>query len=279
MYRRIFQRSWREIFQYPEMVLPDVCGLILTIILGLLALHFSGLLGLVLDFQLAAEEKLAGLISYFVEDSGNLVRFFASLAFFSFTTFFLGTGFQVVKYVMFMDAARGKKPGFLRSFIGANRRYYWRFIVLKIAVFLLLAAGFLIALLVSLPLGMYSREAGVGLFILVFIALFAYLMMGVLFAYPMLFLEDIRIRDALRKSFLIGKTHWRKVIATGLISIGIILAAQIVIRILLIPVQEYAVLEFVLNSFLALIPGLWVSYFIFLMCAELRVKALRRSTR
>lgn len=278
MYGRIFKKSWREIFEHPELFLPDVCGLLLTIVLGLLALYFSGLLGLLLNFQLATEDKLAGFISYFFEDSGNLVRFFASVAFFVFATFFLGAGFQVVKYAMFKEASRGKKPGFFRAFIPANRAYYWRFIGLKIAVFVLLAAGFLIALLLSLPVGIYSRVAGVVLFGLAFLVIFAYLMIGLLFAYPALFLENLGIKDGLRKSFLVGRGHWRKVIGTGLIVVGVILAAQIVIRVALIPVEDYVVLEFVLNSFLAVIPGLWMGYFIFLMYAELRnVKTPRRN--
>lgn len=279
MYGRIFKRSWREIFEHPELFLPDVCGLLLTLVLGILALHFSGLLGLVLNFQLAAEEKLAGFISYFFEDSGNRVKFIASVVFFAFATFFLGAGFQVVKYAMFKEASRGKKPGFFRAFIPANRAYYWRFIGMKIAVFLLMiAAGFLIALLLSLPVGIYSRGAGIVLFGLVFLVLFAYLMIGLLFAYPALFLENAGVRDALRKSFVVGRKDWRKVIGTGLIVVGIILAAQIVIQIALIPVEDYAVLKLVLNSFLALIPGLWTSYFIFLMYAELRnVKTPRRN--
>lgn len=270
MYGRIFKRSWREIFQHPELALPDIFGLVLTLLLGLLALYFSGLLGLVLNFQLATEEKLAGLISYFVEEPGNIVRFAASVAFFVFTTFFLGTGFQVVKYVMFMDAARGKKPGFFRSFIPANRTYYWRFIWMKIAVFAAMLVGFLVVLFVSVPVGMLSKGAGVALFVAGLLFVFAWLLLGLLFAYPALFLEGSGVIDGLWKSFFTGRRHWKKVLAAVLIIAAMMLAAQVVIRILLIPVGGFPVLGFVLNSFLAILPGLWVGYFIFLMYSELR---------
>ena len=270
MYSRIFKKSWREIFEHPGLFLPDVCGLLLTLGLGILALYFSGLLGLVLNFELAAEEKIARLIAYFLEDSGNLVRFFASVGFFVFTTFFLGAGFQVVKYAMFKEVAAKKKPGFFRALVPANRAYYWKFIGMKIAVFLLLAVGFLPALLVGVPVGIASRGAGVALFGLAFLVIFVYLLIGLFFAYPALFVENKGVRDGLRKSLAVGKEHRRKTLATGLIAAGIIFGAQLVIRVALIPVGNFPALEFVLNSVLSLIPGVWMSYFIFLMYGELR---------
>ena len=273
MYLKLLKRAWNEIFGNPGVFLPDIFGLIMTFIFGGLALYFSGLGGVFLQIVSGVETEMTEAVAYFINNPGAVVNAFLGVVFFIVTTFFIGAGFSVAKYKMFSDMAGKKKTGFFKEFSPANKKYYWRFIGVRIAVFFSFLLCFAAALLIGGAFGVISKLFGVAVVVILLVVGMIYLGLMLFFIYPALFIEDKGIMEAFKRSFEFARRNLKKTVITALVVIGIMVVASIVTQILIMPLDGFKIVQFAVSSVIALIPGVWSGYYIFLAYKEFGAKA------
>ena len=243
--------------------MPDFFELLLIAVLGVAALYFSGLWGLILSLGNSTEEQAAKLLSYFISNPVNIVKAVTGVIAFAVTTFFIGASLQVVKFKMFKDLINKKKISFIRSFAPANKEYYWQFIGVKIAIFLTFILGLIIAAAIGILSSLASKTVGEVIFILLLIVIVVYLFLMIFFIYPIMFIMGKGISETFKISFKFSRRNIKNVLMTLLIMLLTLIAINFVVSWIITPFEDYFALGIVISSLLLLIPGVWASYFTF----------------
>jgi len=264
MYARLMKRGFRDVFSHPNIFLPDIFGLLMTFAIGWVAFYFSGLDFLLQDIKLGGDDVLNGLSSYFFSGSGDIARVLFSLIGFFITTFLIGAGLQVAKYGMFKDMLNNKKPGFFRSLFRDNKKYYWKFIGMKIAVYLTFALGFIVALLFGLLFIGFSKIFAAWAFAFAFALLFIYLMLNMFFVFPILFLDEKGIKESMRMSFGFVRDNRKIAFYVFLISLLLYGGFFLATTLSLLPVKDFSSFYVAVGAVIGLIPIVIVGDFPFL---------------
>ncbi len=170
----------------------------------------------------------------------------------------------MAKYGMFKDMLNNKKPGFFRSLFNDNKKYYWKFIGMKVAVYLTFALGFIIALLFGLLFIGFSKIFAAWAFAVAFGLLFIYLMLNMFFVFPIMVLDEKGIRESMRMSFGFVRDNRTNAFYVFLISVllygGFFLATDF----LSLPVKDFSSFYVAVGAGIGLIPIILVGDFPFL---------------
>ena len=266
MYSKIINKSWKDLFDNGQVFIPDLLFVIVTFILGIITLYMSGVAGEVISlFKLINSESgsafaLMGIGQVLAD---NILRVILSMLFFVFTTFFIGAGFEAVRYGMFRDLLAKKKINFIKSFVRLNKEFYWKLILMRIFVFLIFLAGLAAVGLVFGLLSVASVALGFVAGVLLLIVLFIYFLLMLFFVVPIVFTEKKKLTQSFKMSFKYSKKYLGHVVLSLLILIGIMILVSIAVNIILIPFQTLILVNLVLSSLLYLIPSVWSKYFVF----------------
>ena len=229
MYWKLFKRSWKEVVNNLNLALPDFFELLLIAVLGVAALYFSGLWGLILSLGNSTEEQAAKLLSYFISNPVNIVKAVTGVIAFAVTI----------------------------------RKYYWKFIGVKIAIFLTFILGLIIAAAIGILSSLASKTVGEVIFILLLIVIVVYLFLMIFFIYPIMFIMGKGISETFKISFKFSRRNIKNVLMTLLIMLLTLIAINFVVSWIITPFEDYFALGIVISSLLLLIPGVWASYFTF----------------
>lgn len=220
-YWAFVKKSFENIRKHPALLLPETLLFIATYFLTIGLYRFSGLSEF-MQATLTQGKEIDPVIflKSFVQD--YTMQIIVSLAVFVFVTFILGAGTEAIKFRMIKKAVLGEKVS-IRDVIAGRAVDFYRIVAMKIIIYLIaLAIALCLMLLASFVFSVSSGlaafaawiSAGIG------IALFVILSIGLLFRYPILFLDNKNAATTVRNSFHYFISRTRHVLVAWLIYIG-----------------------------------------------------------
>jgi hypothetical protein len=284
IYKGILLDSIKILKNNLKLFIPDIILLASTLIISTILLLFTGLLPKVLvnpsmlyDINVAKDV----LVTFF-SSFGNIIRTIVSLIALIITLFFIGTGLMAVKYSMIKDVLLKKRISYKKS-IETAKRFFWRIILLKIYLFLIIALPiFLVFLLISF-LFIISKPLAITIgSILGFISLIYLILatLAFLFRYPILFLNNLSSIQTLKTSIKFFKKQLKYVIICEILIIIITTLFAILVNTPLNLLQSLltdSILIFlffvILRRTLQIIPRLWTEVFVFVAYNKRRLKS------
>jgi len=254
--------------------IPDLILLFSTILISIIALLVTGLLPKVLvnpsmiyDIT-TAKDVLTGFFS----TSGNIIRTVVSLILFVIVLFFVGAGLMAVKYSMIKQILDKKKITFKGSSSLATN-FFWRIIILKVYLFLIIAVPiFLVFLLISFLFYLSNTiTITIGSILGVLAVIFLVLtVLAFLFRYPILILDNASPIKSLKNSLKFFKKNIKYVIMCEVLIIILTtlfgLLFNLPINYLQTLFESIYIFLFlvILRRAIQIIPTLWTEIFIFL---------------
>jgi len=215
------KRGFQYIKEHPVLLLPEVLLFILTYFLTLGLYRFSGLSEFV-KIAFASGERIDPSIFLRAFAHDYTTQIIISLAVFIFVTFILGVGMETIKFRMIKMVVQGEKVN-MRDILEGRAFDFYRIIGMKVIIYLIASAIALCLMLLasfvfSISDGLVAFaawvSAGIG------IALFVILSIGLLFRYPLLFLEGKNAATTVRASFHYFTKHTKHVLISWLVYFG-----------------------------------------------------------
>lgn len=216
------KRAFGNLGKYPVLMLPETLLFFATYFLTLGLYRFSGLS----EFAKKAMEAGQKIdVVTFIRDfsQGYAEQIIISMAAFVFVTFVLGAGTEAIKFRM-IKKVNDKQHVSIRDLFGGSWTDFFRIIGMKMIVYLIALAIFLVLILIASFIFSFSNgltsfigwvSVGIGL------AVFIILSIGLLFRYAILFIEGQNAATTVRWSFHYFKTHVKHVMNCWLIYIGV----------------------------------------------------------
>jgi len=190
----------RNIKSQPIVLLPDFILFLITYFLTISFYRYSGLSNL-MSMALANGSKIELVKSFF---SGNYLQIMISFLLFIFITFVFGVGTEVVKFSMIRQVIEKKKASLLNAWEGKGK-YFWRVVVMKMVIYLMILASIIVLTILS-TLTLYIGPS-IGGFSLGWVTLvlafliFLFFTLGLLFRYAVMFFEDKSGIESIKASF------------------------------------------------------------------------------
>lgn len=205
-YKDLALSSIRHMRKNPVLFLPDLILFLITFFMTVLFYKFSGLSKLLSG--ILTEEARTELIRSFLAD--NWLQVLVSIAIFAFVTFVLGVSIEVIKFTMIKQVILKKKASLKISW-NSRSHYFWKIVLMKVMIFLLvLVAVFLISLFLMILLSISSFFGGVSLTwigSILAIIVFVFFTLGLLFRYAIMFLSNSSAGKTIKKSFMFFKKN------------------------------------------------------------------------
>ena len=261
---KLLKRVFKDVYNNPILLIPDVLVFLMTLGLGLTAGYFSGLFSIVNGLESTSENIVNRASAYFFSHPDEVAKLIIGLAGFLMTTFLFGASLHLAKYVMFKDVLDGKKPRFIKSLFDGNRKYYWRFIGVKLAVFFIFILGFLISIGISSLFLFFSKTIAGIVFFILFIPLFIYLMLHLFFVFPIFILDGKGVKESIKESFTFFKKNKKFVFRVFFMSLLIYLGFWFLDSLLILPFEGLTTVNVLAGAFLGVIPVLIVGDFPFM---------------
>jgi len=215
------KKGFQYIKEQPVLLLPEVLLFILTYFLTLGLYRFSGLSEFV-KITFASGQKIDPSIFLRAFAHDYTTQIIISLAVFIFVTFILGVGMETIKFRMIKMVIQGEKVN-IHDILEGRAIDFYRIIGMKMIIYLIASAIALCLMLLasfvfSISDGLVAFaawvSAGIG------IALFVILSIGLLFRYPLLFLEGKNAATTVRGSFHYFTKHTKHVLISWLVYFG-----------------------------------------------------------
>ncbi|MBM3200056.1 hypothetical protein FJZ53_03885 [Candidatus Woesearchaeota archaeon] len=200
MHKEAFIQSWKDLKEHPLVAVPDLVMLVINTLLTVLFLKYSGLLGLVTNPEVAAQEfsAIASLLKSFLKE--NLVKLVLSFTVFILTSFLIGSGFMAMKLGAMRDLMLKRKIT-IKTVMG-NGRHVWQVISMKMIMFVIGFITFLFIIGAGVILNAFVLKGyGVLVTMLFFPILIIILQLLTFFRYQILFLESKHTILSVKESF------------------------------------------------------------------------------
>ncbi len=221
-YLGFVKKGFQYIKENPILLLPEALLFIVTYFLTLALYRFSGLSEFV-KMAFASGQKIdpAIFLKAFAQD--YTTQIIVSLAVFIFVTFIFGVSMETIKFRMVKMVVLGEKVN-IRDILEGRAFDFYRIIGMKVIIYLIASAIALCLMLLASFLFSISNglvafaawiSAGIG------IALFVILSIGLLFRYPLLFLEGQNAATTVRNSFHYFTKNTKHVLISWLVYFGV----------------------------------------------------------
>jgi len=198
--------SIKHMRKNPVLFLPDFVLFLITFFITIIFYRYSGL-SILLSEILTAEARTE-LIKLFLFE--NWLQVLVSVLIFAFVTFVLGVSIETIKFTMIKQIILKKKISLLKSWQDKNN-YFWKIVLMKVMIFLLvLIAIFLLSIFSIILFTISSTFGGFSLTWLISILaliVFIFFTLSLLFRYAILFLENKSAGKTIRKSFMFFKKN------------------------------------------------------------------------
>ena len=198
--------SIKHMRKNPALFLPDFVLFLITFFITIIFYRYSGL-SILLSEILTAEARTE-LIKLFLFE--NWLQVLVSVLIFAFVTFVLGVSIETIKFTMIKQIILKKKISLLKSWQDKNN-YFWKIVLMKVMIFLLvLIAIFLLSIFSIILFTISSTFGGFSLTWLISILaliVFIFFTLSLLFRYAILFLENKSAGKTIRKSFMFFKKN------------------------------------------------------------------------
>lgn len=252
-YRHLAKEATSEFKKNPALLLPDIILFFITYLLTIGVYRFSGLSDFAKNVVASGQKiEMASFMRDFVQ--GYTPEIISSLAIFVIVTFFIGAGTEAIKFGMIKKVVLGGAVK-AKDALNARSRDYWRIIGVKMIVYLIaLALALCMILLASFTFSISNAMGsligwvtmGIG------IAIFVILSIGLLFRYPILFMEEYNAATTVRGSLHYLRTHTKHVFMSWFIYLGVGLLFGV----------ASIIVSFMFSSFNNMINGGGISYYL-----------------
>ena len=266
MYGDFFKESWRRLFKNLELFVPDVIFYVVSGIVALLIINQLGLSDLFVagDSLLQSKEALVNFLST-LSPSFILSAIFYFILF-VIVTFIVGSGTDVAKYNMMTDVLLKKKINFIRSLTGGAKKFFWRYVGMKILTSVMVLLSLFVLYLI------YALVAGGNTLVsLVLITLIVMIFFGLWFYFlvPILFLKDIGLNPLFVEGFMLLKKKLSVIVLTFLTIFGVGLAVSIIFEIFDMLFKSFLPL-LLINIIVAIIIEVWADLFKFMIYNKIK---------
>lgn len=220
-YLELTKRGFQFIRRHPVLLLPETLLFIFTYFLTLGLYRFSGLSEFI-KTAFASGQRIDPMVFLQAFAQDYATQIIISLAVFVFVTFILGAGMESIKFRMIKRVLEGKRVN-IRDVLEGRAYDFYRIVGMKIIIYLIatgmaLALILLASLIFSISDGLVAFaawiSAGIG------IALFVILSIGLLYRYPLLFIEEKNAATTIRDSFHYFRRHTKHVMLSWLVYAG-----------------------------------------------------------
>ncbi len=276
MHQKTFKKSWKLLFNNLELFVPDIVFYIVNLIVFVFILNQLGLVNLLTSSNDLLQSKEA-LIQFFNSlDPLFFIKFIFYFILFFIVMFLTGSGTDTTKFYMIRQLLLKKRINFSDAFSQGARVFYFRFLGLKIAKFLMfLIPVFLIYTILRYfaPISESLLEALVSKAVLLIISLFLslpfmiFFTLSFYFSEAALFLQKLTIKDSLKYSYRFMKVNFLPLIFTILIISAVNLFASLFFDIIGRIITSFVI--GILSFITLIITVLWVDLFIFSVYSEL----------
>jgi hypothetical protein len=274
--------SFRTLFKNPILFVPDLFYILLSYLGLLLLSYYTGFAEVLPLLESGGAGVLDTLKSYVSE---NLFQLISSTVIFVIFTFVVGVGALSFRYELIKQIIKKEKVSLIRAWKEKRGKVFWNVVFLRILVFL---ASLVLVIIISLASGLvyliinpFSNTLAITLTSLVgvFLTILALILLklGILFRYPVLFLNKKHSNawKAIKESISLFRKKpyfvFRTLIIIFIVNIILMIIAWIfnfafgLTQTLTIPflVILFTIIIGLINTFIDLTSDLWSSIFLF----------------
>lgn len=207
-----------------KIFIPGLFALVISLLFSLIFIYINDLFPILFRdpsalFVSGGLAAIAKKISSVLITQSQWMKIILSLAGFVMANFFVGSGLIAIKFSMIDKALKKKKIDLRQSFFDSGK-YYWRVIEMRVMVFVLII---ILSLILSLPLFILFRYLGNSLLIASVVVLILLLIrLLLLYRYPILFRDNVKVASALAKSMGVFKSKSNYTFSVWLITIALL---------------------------------------------------------
>ncbi len=258
MYKEVFFKSWKGLFNNLYLIIPDLLYLAFMTGLGLVLAWFGGFWG-VFDYFLGGVTPSTESVLNFLEI--NWIKLLISAIIFFISSFMVGASIVAFKYILMKNIVMGNKFSFIRVYKTVGG-YFWNVVLLRFMIFLIMIPVFVLWGLMFY-LGFENQGYLLKILGLIVMILSMVLVKWVfLFVYPVMFLKSNNAYKSLKGSFAFFKNHFKIVLfswlilvfAAGVFSAIVSLLSSFIVGIILV---------FAIRSTLNVFIKVWGELFLF----------------
>ena len=210
--------------QHKILFLPDLISFLIIILLGWLALSFTGIIPVIQQMPaMPTDEEMAQIVVTFLQD--HLGKLIGGILGFVFASFVVGSATLAAKFGLIRQILSRKEASSQIAWTW-GRAYLWKVVSMRIAAFLLYLGSAIVSAIIFILLRQINESLAIIITLVIILTTTVYLLLGLFMRYPAMYKKNLPVRDAINTAFVFFIRNKKCVVITAFI----IAATTLIIR-------------------------------------------------